>query len=258
MGQYDSPAEAALARIKSESLSSSSVDGAVEKVATLGGIILEAIGFTGASSSVRFLSTLKSLAANKDEGNLIYFGEALIDDIRRLYRLYEGLKQRFDERINSSEFTAVVANATLHITRTNVEKRLKRLAHLIANGVKEGDLEPESLDDMMRAAVELKESDTVLLGKIYESQKSLLKQSRLHPSNWFGLVQTYWNQFVDSGALDASKHLAYRSSFSRLESHGLIQKFREISTAGVGLEHYALLEEGLKFYEGLQEIAAQQ
>ena len=58
--------------------------------------------------------------------------------------------------------------------------------------------------------------------------------------------------------LDASKHLVYRSSFSRLESHGLIQKFREISTAGVGLEHYALLEEGKKFYERLQEIAVQQ
>jgi hypothetical protein len=48
----------------------------------------------------------------------------------------------------------------------------------------------------------------------------------------------------------------YRSSFSRLESYGLIQKFREISTAAVGLEPYALLEEGKKFYERLQEMAA--
>src|ERR1039457_4239441 len=223
----------------SENLSSSQVDGAVEKVANLGGMILEAIGFTGASSEIGFLAALKNLAANKDESNLLYFGNALVEDIRCLYRLCEDLKQttqQLDEHINSPEFSAVVANATLHITRTNVESRLKRLAHLIANGVKEDDLEHESLDDMMRAAVELKDADIVLLGKIYESQKSLLKQSRLNPSNWFGNVQTYWDEFVKSGALDASKHLVYRSSFSRLESHGLIQKFREISTAAVGLE----------------------
>jgi hypothetical protein len=255
MGQFDSPTEAAFARLKSESLSSSPVGDRVEKVATLGGIILEAIGFTGASVSVEFLSTLKSLAANKDESNLIYFGDALIDDIRRLYRLCEELKQRFDERINSPEFSSVVANATLHITRTNIENRLKRLAHLIANGVKEDDLEPESLDDMMRAAVELKDADVVLLGRIYDSQGALLGQRGLTPSNWFQQIQSIWNQFVDSGVLDASKHLGYRSSFSRLESHRMIQKFREISTAGVGLEHYALLEEGKKFYERLQEIA---
>jgi hypothetical protein len=258
MGQFDSPTEAALARLKGEILSSSPVDGVVDKVANLGGIILEAVGFAGASGSVRFLSTLKSLAVNKDEGNLIYFGDALIDDIRRLYRFCEELRHQFDERINSTEFSSVVANATLHITRTNVENRLKRLANLVVNGVKEGDLEPESLDDMMRAAVELKDADIVLLGKIYGSQGALLGQRGLNPSNWFGQVQSYWNEFVDSGALDASKHLVYRSSFSRLESHGLIQKFREIGTAGVGLEHYALLEEGKKFYERLQEIAIQQ
>jgi hypothetical protein len=131
------------------------------------------------------------------------------------------------------------------------------MALILANGVKENDLEPESLDDMMRAAVELKEADIVLLGKIYESQKSLLKQPRSNPSHWFGEIQTYWDRFVDSGALDASKHLAYRSSLSRLESCGLIQKIRQIDTAAVGLEHYALLEEGMKFYERLQEIAIQ-
>src|ERR1035437_10055006 len=153
VGQFDSSTEAALARIKSENRSSSPVYGAVEKVANLGGMILEVVGFTGASGGIGFLNALKNLAVNKDEGNLIYFGDALVDDIRCLYRLYKELKQQFDERINSPDFSAVVANATLHITRTNVESRLKRLAHLIANGVKENDLEPESLDDMMRAAV---------------------------------------------------------------------------------------------------------
>jgi len=151
-----------------------------------------------------------------------------------------------------------MASASLQALRTTQSGRLKRLARILANSVLENDLEPENLDDMMRAAVELKEADIVLLGNIYESQKSLLKQPRLNPSNWFGQVQTYWDRFVDSGVLDVSKHLAYRSSFSRLESCGLIQKFRQINTAAVGLEHYALLKEGATFYERLQEIALPQ
>jgi hypothetical protein len=139
---------------------------------------------------------------------------------------------------------------------TSVKNRLARLARIVVNGVKQDDLEPEGLDDMMRAATELKDADIVLLGKIYDSQRSMIKQPSLDRTAWFQLIQSRWNEFVDSGALDQSKHLAYRSSFSRLESHGLIQKFREISTSAVGLEPYALLEEGKKLYERLQEVAA--
>ncbi|MGP8173667.1 MAG: hypothetical protein ACLP7O_03860 [Terracidiphilus sp.] len=262
MGQFDSPSEAALARLRSEALSSPSVDGAVDRVSGLGGIILEAIGFSGASGGVRFFSTLKSLAASKDEANLIYFGDALIDDIRRLYRLYEELKRRFDERINSPAFDAVVANATLHITRTNVESRLKLLAHIITNGVKEDDLEPESLDDMMRAAIELKDADISMLGRLYPLGKPLLdRMERVKQGlpaslpNLHGEIQNMWHKF--GRLLNPAEQLVYRGSFARLQSHGMIQQVT-ISNSEVGREPYLLLEDGAKFYERLQEIAVSQ
>src|ERR1039457_2813122 len=242
----------------SENLSSSQVDGAVEKVANLGGMILEAIGFTGASSEIGFLAALKNLAANKDESNLLYFGNALVEDIRCLYRLCEDLNQatqQLDEHINSPEFSAVVANATLHITRTNVESRLKRLAHLIANGVAKNDLEPESLDDMMRAAVELTDADIILLRKLYESQDALLLRTWQFPLQWDAEFRKVWATFVHSGSLDRQEHLNYRSSYCRLESVGLIQQIPDAGTIGVGQEAYALLMDGKKFYERLQEIA---
>ncbi len=223
-------------------------------------MILEAAGFAGASGGLGFLSALKNLAANKDEDNLIFFADALIDDIRRLYRLHDELNQRFDERITSPEFSAVVANATLHITRTNVKSRLKRLALLIANGVKEDDLEPESLDDMMRAAVELKGTDVILLGKLYKSQDPMLGwlQKGEGPQKWHGDIQQVWQSFVNSGGLNPQEHLNYRSSFSRLESAGLIQQIPGAGNFGVGQEIYALLLEGKRFYERLQEIGMQQ
>ena len=257
MGQFDSPGEAALARLKSDALSSSYVDGAVDRISGLGGIILEAVGFKGASGLVDLFSNLKSLAATKDETNLIYFGEALVDDIRRLYRLFEGIKQQLDDEINSPAFGKAVANATLHITRTNIEGRLKRLAHLIANGVKESDLEEESLDDMMRAAVELKDADIILLRKIYDSQNPMLGVKNLNSQNWHGNVQGVWREFVDSGNLNSEEHLGYRSSFARLESLGLIQRVENAGMYGVGNDLYALLMEGKKFYERLQEISSE-
>jgi hypothetical protein len=263
MGQYDSPTEAALARLRSEKLSSSPVDGAVEKVATLGGIILEAIGFTGAATPSSFLSALKSLAVGKDEDNLIYFGEALIDDIRRLYRLYEGLKQRFDERINSPEFTAVVANATLHITRTNVENRLKRLAHLIVNGVKEDDLELESLDDMMRAAVELTEYDIAVLKSIYEMQIEMFSAQSMNQQQAQRIngLQRKWQDWwgLNLANYQGVKGMKFNSSCTRLQAAGLIASLGAKSRSeSPTTSDYELLLEGKKFYERLQEIAAQQ
>jgi hypothetical protein len=258
MGQFDSPGEAALARLKSENLLSSPVEEKVDKILTLGAIILETVGIKGASAATRFFTTLKNLAANKDEGNLIYFGDALIDDIRRLYKLYDELKQRFDERISSPEFNAVVSNATLYITRTNVESRLRRLAHLIVNGVKENDLEIESLDDMMRAAVELTDWDVIVLGRMIESQKQLLS-SRNWSSGWSEQVGIIWTNWGTTFGLGEDQHLKLRPALSRLQSLGLIAEAQThfVKDGSLATQAFGLLPEGKRFYERLQEISVQ-
>jgi hypothetical protein len=258
MGQFDSPTEAALSILKSEDRASSPVGGKVEKFANLGGILLEAVGFTGASGGIGFLGALKNLAANKDEANLIYFGDALIEDIRRLYRLCEELKQQFDKSINSPQFSAAVANATLHITRTNVENRLKRLALLITNGVKEADIEPESLDDMMRAAAELKDRDISLLKAIYDKQADLLKEGLYLSSEWSQQVAANWSMHFEQ--LDSRQHTETRGSLARLQSFGFIAPVETMMTRNGSIAHqpFGLLLEGKKFYERLQEIAVQQ
>jgi hypothetical protein len=258
MGQYDSSTEAALARLKSESLSSSPVEKKVDKILTLGGIILEAVGVKGASGATRFFTTLKSLAADKDESNLIYFGNALIDDIRRLYRLYEGLKQQFDERISSPEFNTVIANATLYITRTNVEKRLRRLAHLIANGVKEDDLESESLDDMMRAAVELKDDDIQVLDRLCEEQIDILATTgKTHGDLWPDDVRRNWQQHLSDHGIpgrSGQHYLDWRSSLARLSAFGFLIPIQPVQTVNSpGHEPYGVSLQGVEFLKRLKE-----
>ena len=201
----------------------------------------------------------RKLGTSKVNENLEALGMATEDALNRVENVLKEhgativeIKKKFE----SEELRNAMASASLQALRTTQRDRIKRLALILANGVKVNDLSAEGTDDMMRAAVELKDADVVLLGKLCTSQRSLLQQQRGRDTTyWFGTLQAVWDEFVRSGALNASNHLVYRSSFSRLESHGLIQKFREISTASVGQEHYALLEEGLKFYERLQEIA---
>jgi len=258
MGQFEFESAAALDRLEKEDLFSSPTGDFVSKMGVLCGTIAELAGMTGAGSLGHLYSTLKELAGAKDESNLLYFSRAVVVDIRRLYRLGEETRKTVKDNLRKKEAGEVLANATLWVPRTNAETRLQRLAHIFANGVRYGELEPESTDDMMRAAVELKETDIILLEKIYESQLSLVEQQLRFPgtapTNWHGNIQHVWGEFVKHGGLNPQEHLRYRSSLSRLASLGLIQQIDITNTYGVGLDIYALLVEGKVFCERLKEI----
>jgi hypothetical protein len=232
VGQFDFSSAAALARLKSDSLAVSPVDKVAAGVAGIGLKILDLAGFHGVAPLADLIMGLKNLAANKDEANLIYFGKALVDDIRRLYELSDEMRRRVEEVVNSEKFNQAVANATLHITRTNVEARIKRVASLIVNGIGFRDLEPENLDDMMRAAVELSETDI-----------SLLKELIDHPSS-MNMNET------DIGRTDSAERMG---SVAKLQAVAFVQ----LRTPGLdmGANIVVLLPRGKKFYERLQEIA---
>ncbi len=258
MGQFDFESAAALNRIENEELFSSPVSDLVSKVAVIGGTVAELAGMSGAAAFGHLCLALREIASAKDGSNLLYFSRAVVLDIRRLYSQGEETRRIVEDNLRKKEAGEVLANATLHVPRTNVETRLQRLAHIFANGVRSGELEPESTDDMMRAAVELKETDVVLLARIYDSQISLVTQQLRAPGNaptaWHGNIQQVWGDFVHRGGLNPQEHLRYRSSLSRLASFGLIQQIDITNMYGVGLDIYALLVEGKIFCERIKEI----
>ena len=255
MGQFDSPTEAAIARLKGEDLSKSPVGNVSEKALNLSGILLEMVGFSGASKVTGLLSALKKLAVNKDEANLSYIAEAILDDLKCLYRMNEEMKNKVEDVLSSERLDPIVANAILHATRTNIETRLKRLAHIIAHGVKEDDLEPESLDDMMRAAVELTEGDIVLLKAIYEKQIGLLRTGAYLSAEWSQQVSANWSMHFNH--LDSPEFLHVRSSLARLQSLGLVAPVETMMSRNGSIAHqpFGMVLEGKKFYERLQGVA---
>jgi hypothetical protein len=259
MGQFDSPSEAALARIKSEQLQRSSVAGPVGALTSIGSKIAELCGLAGSSTLTDVVTGLAGLAAHKDSENLLYFGEALVDDIHRLYRLGAEQPTKTEAMLSSPEFQVAIENATLYIVRTNVKMRLKRLATVITNGVKVADLEPESLDDMLRLAVTLTETDIVVLGMVYEMQKDMLspdnlsKQPGQKTNELMRAWQTWWNR--NGGQYQGLSGLAFKNSCARLIAAGLVGPLPRSFAGSPNANDLELLLDGLKFYERLQEIA---
>jgi hypothetical protein len=123
------------------------------------------------------------------------------------------------------------------------------------NGVKENDLDSESLDDMMRAAVELKEVDIQLLRKLCESQAGLLASHKSLSSEWSQQVAFGWSNSFSF--LDSPEWRGSRGSLARLQANGLVQEVRTMMTptGRMGTQPFGLLPEGKRFYERLQEIA---
>jgi hypothetical protein len=203
----------------------------------------------------------RKLGTSKVNENLEALGQATEDALNRVENVLREHGIAIDEikrRLESVEFSNAMASASLQALRTTQKDRLSRLALILANGVKDNNLAEESSDDMMRAAIELKDADILMLGRLYPLWKPLLdrleRAKRGRPEstpNLHNEIQNIWHNFGRS--LNPSEQLEYRGSFARLQSHGMIQQVT-FSNSEVGREPYLLLQEGAKFYERLQEI----
>jgi hypothetical protein len=258
---------------RDEDLSKSPVGGLIESGLPVAGAVvslgtaLTAGGSTGlvvASSIVAGLGIVdwfRKLGSSKVNENLETLGQATEDALNRVEDVLKEHGIAIDEikrRLNSDEFRDGMASASLQALRTTQKDRLRRLALILANGVKDNNLAEESTDDMMRAAIELKVADIFMLGRLYPIYKSLLDRiERAKPGgsasmpNFHNEIQNIWHNFGRS--LNPAEQLEYRGSFARLQSQGMIQQVT-FSNSEVGREPYLLLEEGARFYERLQEI----
>ena len=259
MGQFDTETDAALTLLNYEALSETPGGEFVEIIGDLllligtGGLW----GLTGGASNLAL--KVRKLAGASYASNLIYAITAVRNDLATLFKNHEELRERIEALPTNPKFAEAISTLALRAMHTSVRDRLKRLARIVVNGVKEDDLEPESLDDMMRAAIELKDTDISMLGKLYQLWKPLLvradraKHATSSSPNFHNEIQNIWHNFGRS--LNPAEQLEYRGSFARLQSHGMIQQVT-FSNNEVGREPYVLLEDGAKFHERLQEIAA--
>ena len=195
--------------------------------------------------------------------NLDHLGDAAETALSRVEKNLAAQGVRIDEverRLNSDELLEGIKAATLQAQRTKDKKRLDRMALILANGVAENDLEPESLDDMMRAAVELKDRDIGVLAEIYKMQLPMFDENELkrqrneRTDHLHRIWQDWWNGNVQKYA--GLNGVIFNGSCMRLHALGLISALEGRSHASQPTSSdYELLLAGKKFYERLQEIA---
>jgi hypothetical protein len=177
---------------------------------------------------------IRGLAGTSYADNLVYTVTAVRNDLSDLYAKHLELRERIKLLPNDPKFTGAVAALALRAMHTSVTERLKRLARIVVNGVKEDDLEPNDLDDMMRAATELSEPDLSLLKELCE----------LPSGTPMDMNET------DKGRADSAERMG---SVAKLQAVAFVQ----LRTPGLdmGASIVVLLPKGKKFYERLQEIA---
>jgi hypothetical protein len=185
---------------------------------------------------------------------------AAYEEIRRIWEHLEGQVERqkeFETRLNSHEAQVAYLSACFHGLRTSDPQKHSRLAFLTINCIFMDDLKPETLDNMMRAAVELKDADIVLLERIYKIQVHIIREVTGTDNDRLHRIVTDWTARtklrIENGGIELG---SCRGSLARLQAQAFIQ----LRTPGfdAGAEIAVLLEDGAKFYERLQEIAIQQ
>jgi hypothetical protein len=249
MGQFDLETDAVLTQLNYEDLSKTPGGEFAEVVGDLLALTGIAGPLAAAGGASNFFLKLRRLAGASYASNLIYAINAVRNDLKTLYERDAELRERVESLQTDPKFAEAISAVALRAMQTSVKQRLSRLARIVVNGVKEGDLEPESLDDMMRAAVELKALDLQLLGDIYRALPNISHELQLYMF-W----ENYWKE---APAKYAGKSIgSIASGFERLESHGLIFRLRRNAPDGSPTGNiHQITDDGKKFYQRLQEIA---
>ncbi len=183
--------------------------------------------------------------------------------IKRIWNRLENETVRQDEfqdRLNSNEAQVAMLSELFHGLKTSDPAKHARLAVLTVNSVFEGDLGEESLDTLMRAAVELKQYDLDLLAEVYAMQIPLILTDHWAAKGigekW-SILATYWQRYWDQNqtkyrGLEGSRFIG---SFSRLEALGMIAPGPNRSSSSSPVAScYLLLPDGIKFHERLQLV----
>jgi hypothetical protein len=258
VSQFELETDAALAQLSFEELAKTPGGEFAEIIGDLLALAGVAGSWAVAGGASNLLLKIRRLAGASYADNLIFTITAVRNDLADLYAKHSELRQRIESLANDAAFANAISALALRAMHTSVEGRLKRLAQIVVNGVKENNLEPEGIDDMMRAAVELTGRDVRLLERIYTRQRQILADAQKWPMQWYDNVRRDWQAWTVEEAADfrqgTRSFFELKASLSRLAAFGFIIAVPPVGTSNSpGADPYAILLEGENFHKRLQE-----
>jgi hypothetical protein len=235
-----------------ESLSTSSVSSVLSQIADVAG----QFGVPGAGLFARVLKSgqtpIERVVEQVENGAYVEIARIRKHHEEQDVRLGEHdmrLKE-FEARLLSQGAKSAYLGAVLNGLRSSDPKKHFRLGGLTVNCVYANELTPESLDEMMRAAVELNEADVLFLANIYNAQNMLLRDSELADEKRLEKLIGQWPNEQPTPFGRATIISRNRGAVARLQAHAFVQ-FRTPG-AGAGGELVFLLRDGATFHERLR------
>jgi hypothetical protein len=148
-----------------------------------------------------------------------------LSEIRRIWKCLEGQDERlkeFETRLQSREAQDAYLSAIFHGLRTSDPEKRKRLGLLTINCVLANDLSPESLDETMRASVELNDRDISVLRSLSETQRVTATYYPLTSGDGtINRPREVWQEMERNKFITLANQMEIRSSLERLKAMGL-------------------------------------
>jgi hypothetical protein len=251
MGKIDSETNAILNQLKFEQLEKT--PGA--EIAEIAISFVTSLINPGLGLTADLFFKLRKLAATNVENNLICAMEAVVHDLAALSTNQRNLRDKIESLATDPQFVAAMSFLALQAMRTSTKERLKRLARIVVNGVRDEELEPESLDDMLRAATQLTEDDLRVLKKVAETQNknSLISHSLSTGMGTINAPREIWQKLDQEGFITESNQWEIRSSLARLQSVGFGTEVQTMES--MWIPRFVVTPAGEKFLRALRDIA---
>jgi hypothetical protein len=204
------------------------------------------------ANAIGLSKIMMEMGVSTVEENVAFLGEATAAALVRIERNLDrqGVTVReIAERYSRPEFAASLEAAILQTQRTRQRARLGRLASILANSVEVDDINPDTIDDLARAAVELTDWDVQLLSDVRECESTYTDTSGYLFMWW----QEYWRNFplkYPNRTLGSAA-----GSLGRLQSFGFIYGAEGTSEVASPVSvHHRLSEDGERFLRRIEAL----
>jgi hypothetical protein len=175
------------------------------------------------------------------------------NDLNVVYERHESLRARIEILPSDPGFVNAISALALRAMHTSVQNRLKRLARIVVNGVKEDDLEPEILDDLLRAASELTERDIEVLAKVADVQRGITIYRMSTNDGTINLPREIWKKLEGERFISPDTQMPIRSSLTRLQSLGFGAEIQTMESSWI--PRFVVLPDGERFLQRLRDVA---
>jgi hypothetical protein len=253
MGQFDRETDAALNELNWEAISETPGGEFAEVIGDLVALTATSgpLGIVGLIPGL--LLKIRRLAGASYASNLVYAITAVRNDLETLYERHEDLRARIESLGTDGRFAEAISGLALRAMHTSVKDRLKRLARIVVNGVKWDELDPEGLDDMLRAATQLTSGDIFVLQSVAETQSKATIYSLSTGDGTINLPREVWQALEQDRFITPGSQMVIRSSLARLQSLGFVADIQTMESTW--LPRFLVSPEGEKFLKFLREIA---